>query len=77
MARWGDGEVIRIDFVALPSPAGDAGLRPGDALHRLDGQAVGARDLDRVRRALREASAAPILEIGRLGPALLRLRTLV
>lgn len=72
-----DGEAILVDFVAAPSPAREAGLRPGDALRRLDGEAVGARDLDRVRRSLREPGATRILDVERLGSVPLPLRALV
>jgi C-terminal processing protease CtpA/Prc len=68
---------VGVDFVARDSPAADAGLRPGDAMLRLDGQEVRARDLDRVRRALREAGATRILHVERLGSVPLPLRSLV
>jgi hypothetical protein len=72
-----DAGIIRVDFVAAPSPAAEAGLQPGDAIHRLDGRPVSARDLGKLRGALREAGATPILDIGRLGSVPLPLRTLV
>jgi hypothetical protein len=72
-----EGEEIRIDFVASPSPAAEAGVHPGDVLRKLDGQPVAARDLHSVRQALREAGATRVLEVARLGSVPLPLRTLV
>ncbi|HTO98513.1 MAG TPA: aspartyl protease family protein [Myxococcales bacterium] len=68
---------ILIDSVASPSPASEMGLRPGDRLAKLDGRPLVPRDLHSLRQSLREAGATRVLEIERLGPVRIRLRTLV
>jgi len=68
---------IAVEFVVRRSAAAEAGLEPGDVIEKMDGRELSARDVDRVRRAFREAASTRLLHVARVGSVPLRLRTLV
>ena len=72
-----DAGAVTVDFVAVPSPAAEAGLQPGDVIEKLDGREVTARDLHALRSAFREPATTRVLHVRRLGSVPIALRTLV